>query len=162
MVGDPDRLRQVLYNLIWNAIKFTSKGGIYLAVSNEGTGRRFAILRFAVRDTGIGIPLEKQNLIFEAFRQADGSTTRKYGGTGLGLAICAAGGDDGWRDSRGERTRHGQHVHFTARVGIGAGVAGAKPTDTMSLKNMLEATGTSRREAPPVRLHGSCWPRIIR
>ena len=153
VVGDPDRLRQVLYNLIWNAIKFTSRGGIYLTVSNEAQGDGFAMLRFAVRDTGIGIPLEKQNLIFEAFRQADGSTTRKYGGTGLGLAICSRlvemmGGTIHVASEPGT----GSTFYFTARLGNGT-PGSAKPTDTLSLKNMLDATGTSRGEGAPASLH---------
>ncbi|HEV1283840.1 MAG TPA: two-component regulator propeller domain-containing protein, partial [Bryobacteraceae bacterium] len=90
VVGDPDRLRQVLYNIIGNAIKFTAQGGVYLSVVNEPSAEVGAMLRFTVRDTGIGIAQEKQQLIFEAFRQADGSTTRKYGGTGLGLAISSS------------------------------------------------------------------------
>nr|WP_229219172.1 ATP-binding protein [Duganella sp. BJB1802] len=88
MKGDPGRLRQVLLNLVGNAIKFTDAGGVTVALSvgAERDGR--SEIAFAVRDTGIGVPPEKQHLIFEAFAQVDGSTTREYGGTGLGLAIC--------------------------------------------------------------------------
>ncbi len=89
LVGDPDRLRQVLVNLIGNAVKFTHQGGIKIRVKCEETTPDSVLVKFAVEDTGIGIPAQKQALIFESFRQADGSTTRKYGGTGLGLAICA-------------------------------------------------------------------------
>lgn len=89
VVGDPMRLRQVLLNLISNAIKFTSRGKIRLTVELEHGDERGVTLRFCVRDTGCGIPPEKQAVIFEAFRQADGSTTRKHGGSGLGLAICS-------------------------------------------------------------------------
>jgi signal transduction histidine kinase/CheY-like chemotaxis protein len=87
VVGDPGRLRQVLKNLIGNAFKFTHVGGIYVkAELDQDTGDRVK-LRFLVKDTGIGIPKEKQAIIFESFTQADGSTTRKYGGTGLGTTI---------------------------------------------------------------------------
>lgn len=83
---DPSRLRQCLVNLISNAIKFTHDGHVHVRVSVEGPGND-PHLRFDVEDTGVGIPAERQALVFEAFRQADGSTTRKYGGTGLGLTI---------------------------------------------------------------------------
>ena len=88
VIGDPVRLRQVLMNLVGNAIKFTEKGGVSVQVVVERGGPELA-LHFNVTDTGIGIADEKRGLIIEAFRQADGSTTRQYGGTGLGLAICA-------------------------------------------------------------------------
>ena len=89
VLGDVTRLRQILVNLLGNAIKFTRQGEVELKVkvdSKEGDQLR---LHYAVRDTGIGIPLDKQKLIFEAFSQADGSTTRQYGGTGLGLTISS-------------------------------------------------------------------------
>ena len=89
MLGDPTRLRQVLLNLIGNAIKFTEHGRIILGLNVVERTEEEIKLRFSVEDTGIGIPRDKQEFIFEAFRQADGSTTRKHGGTGLGLAICS-------------------------------------------------------------------------
>ena len=142
VVGDPDRLRQVLYNIIGNAIKFTAQGGVYLGVAKESTSEGAAMLRFSVRDTGIGIQQDKQQLIFEAFRQADGSTTRKYGGTGLGLAICSSlvemmGGSIQVTSAMGE----GSTFSFTAKFGLAEVAAGMKPVDATSLKNMLEATG---------------------
>jgi signal transduction histidine kinase len=88
LTGDPVRLRQVLTNLLGNAVKFTEKGEIVLKISlEEDQGDRVA-LRFSVRDTGIGIPRDRQAAIFDAFTQVDGSSTRKYGGTGLGLTIA--------------------------------------------------------------------------
>lgn len=86
--GDPVRLRQVLYNLITNAIKFTEQGRITVRVENTGHAYPECNLRITVSDTGIGIPVSRQDDIFNSFTQADSSTTRKYGGTGLGLAIC--------------------------------------------------------------------------
>jgi diguanylate cyclase (GGDEF)-like protein len=86
--GEPGRIRQVLINLMGNAIKFTEKGEVGVAVSVAGRDDGRIRVRFEVRDTGIGIPRESWNRIFDAFSQVDGSTTRKYGGTGLGLAIC--------------------------------------------------------------------------
>ena len=87
--GDPGRLRQVLINLLGNAVKFTHAGGIEVRVSVESTGPGEVQLRFVVIDSGIGIPIDKQGVIFQPFSQADGSMTRKYGGTGLGLTISA-------------------------------------------------------------------------
>lgn len=93
VLGDPTRIRQVLVNLIGNAIKFTEQGRVTVesACLSEGTtpvtGPQQALFRFTIQDTGIGIPVEKQELVFEDFAQADSSTTRRYGGTGLGLAI---------------------------------------------------------------------------
>ena len=89
LIGDPVRLRQVIFNLVGNAIKFTSKGGITINVKQlKKTKNKFNIIQIDIVDTGIGIPPDKQKLVFKSFSQADTSTTRKYGGTGLGLAIC--------------------------------------------------------------------------
>jgi PAS domain S-box-containing protein len=127
VVGDPVRLRQVLINLVGNAIKFTERGEVVVDVQMQKTegGRQkekqadhSSLLHFQVRDTGIGIPADKQALIFEAFAQVDGSTTRKYGGTGLGLAISSRlverMGGRIWVESVPSQ---GSTFHFTARFG---------------------------------------------
>ncbi|MDY0169159.1 MAG: ATP-binding protein [Thermoguttaceae bacterium] len=89
VTGDPGRLRQILVNLLSNAIKFTEEGRIVLDLQIETSTDTQTVLHFAVEDTGIGIPAEKRQNIFKAFRQSDNSTTRRYGGTGLGLAISS-------------------------------------------------------------------------
>ncbi len=89
VIGDALRLRQVLLNLLDNAIKFTSEGGVTLSLTMEHSGPGYVTAHFGVEDTGIGVPAEKQRKIFEAFSQADNSSTRRYGGTGLGLTISS-------------------------------------------------------------------------
>ncbi len=119
LIGDPGRLRQVLLNLVGNAIKFTDEGEVAVNVAVDERGKDDVRLRFTVRDTGIGIPEEKQWEIFGAFVQADASTTRKYGGTGLGLTISTQLVEmmDGrmWLDSD---VGKGTNFHFVARFGL--------------------------------------------
>ncbi|MCX7916207.1 MAG: ATP-binding protein, partial [Verrucomicrobiae bacterium] len=116
VVADPVRFRQVIVNLVGNAIKFTEKGEVVVTVEVQSRTENEVELHFSVRDTGIGIPKDKQALIFEAFTQADGSTTRKYGGTGLGLSISQQlvrmMGGDIWVESE---PGQGSTFHFTAR-----------------------------------------------
>src|SRR5262249_9047202 len=87
VIADPFRLPQVLVNLIGNSLKFTEMGQVLLEVKSTSDNKDDAMIQFSVSDTGVGIPDEKQQLIFEAFTQVDGSSTRRHGGTGLGLAI---------------------------------------------------------------------------
>ncbi|MCL5745025.1 MAG: ATP-binding protein [Acidobacteria bacterium] len=119
LIGDPVRLRQIVLNLLGNAVKFTDAGRVMLAARKETDCGDGLLLHFCVSDTGIGIPSEKQQVIFEAFRQADGSTTRRYGGSGLGLAICSRlvrlMGGRIWVESR---SGEGSSFHFTARFGV--------------------------------------------
>ena len=119
VTGDPGRLRQIVVNLLGNAIKFTSEGEVAVGVKDLETQGQTCLLQFTVSDTGIGIPLEKQKLIFEPFSQADTSTTRQYGGTGLGLTISTRlvgmMGGRIWVESEPGR---GTRFHFTARLGV--------------------------------------------
>ena len=119
LVGDPGRLRQVIVNLVGNAIKFTEKGEVAVFVQVEWRAEDEIELHFIFSDTGIGIPAGKQAAIFEAFTQADGSMTRTYGGTGLGLTICARLVElmrgKIWVESE---VNQGSRFHFTARFGL--------------------------------------------
>lgn len=138
LYGDPGRLRQVITNLVGNAIKFTERGEITLRVDLAQADAQRCQLRFAVSDTGIGIPREKQGLIFEAFSQADASTTRQYGGTGLGLTISSRlvemmGGQLKVESEPGK----GSCFSFSARFGIAAQSHPHQPTLTVSGKRLL-------------------------
>jgi two-component system sensor histidine kinase/response regulator len=114
LIGDPGRLRQIIVNLVGNAIKFTEQGEVVLRVESESRTEDAIQLHFTVADTGMGIPADKQIAIFEAFKQADGSMTRKYGGTGLGLTISSRlvelMGGRIWVESEVDR---GSRFHFT-------------------------------------------------
>ena len=119
VIGDPGRIRQVLINLVGNAIKFTETGEVFIGVREESHEDKVTCLHFAVKDTGVGIPAGKQEKIFEPFSQADGSMARKYGGTGLGLTICTrlvtmmSGAI--WVESQ---PGQGSTFHFTLRLAV--------------------------------------------
>ena len=121
-LGDPVRLRQVLTNLVGNAIKFTERGAVSLSVKHDPAGEEGGDLLFRVSDTGIGIPPQRLDYIFDMFTQVDGSTTRHYGGTGLGLAICrrlvGIMGGTIWAEStpgEGSSFRPGSYIRYVDR-----------------------------------------------
>ena len=164
VLGDPMRLRQVLTNLLSNALKFTERGQVDVSVTLDELTPDTQGLRFAVRDTGIGIPLDKQTLIFDAFSQADTSTTRKFGGTGLGLAICTRlvqrmDGTIGVTSTPGE----GSTFHFTARFPRALGSELAQP-DTRSLDNMsvlvIEPDAAAREDLAASLAHWHVVPKL--
>jgi signal transduction histidine kinase/DNA-binding response OmpR family regulator len=136
LLGDPGRLSQIIINLVGNGIKFTERGEVVVAVAVNASNDHEVELQFTVADTGIGIPLDKQDIIFAAFSQADTSTTRRFGGTGLGLAISAqlAALMSGrvWVESA---PGHGSKFHFTARFQVQTDAAPALPTPEI-LKNL--------------------------
>jgi two-component system, sensor histidine kinase and response regulator len=124
LVGDPTRLRQVLLNLLGNSLKFTETGEVNLRVQREAASEESVTLHFAVADTGIGIPADKQAAIFEAFTQVDGSTARRFGGTGLGLTISRRLVEEmGGRIWVESTLNQGSIFHFTASLGIPTQVA---------------------------------------
>ena len=151
LVGDPGRLRQVLINLVGNAIKFTERGEVIADVVVDDLADAAVTLRFMVSDTGIGIPQEKQWQIFGPFVQADASTTRRYGGTGLGLAISAQltelMGGQIWVESEVGR---GSRFSFVARFGVQQGAAlQAAPPESSDLSDLrvlvVDDNATNRR-----------------
>lgn len=137
LVGDPIHLRQIIVNLIGNAIKFTEKGEVVMQVEKYNGKRKPGALLFSVSDTGIGIPQEKIEIIFESFTQADSSTTRKYGGTGLGLAIARRLVElmkgEVWAESS---VGKGSTFYFTAQFGIQTKTKKGKPLSTANIKGI--------------------------
>src|SRR6266481_1767768 len=151
LLGDPSRLRQVFLNLVGNAVKFTAKGQIVLHVETVSEDKNSIVLHMRVSDTGIGISRNRQQFIFDAFTQADSSTTRKYGGTGLGLAISSRlvqlMGGRIWLESE---TGKGSTFYFTARFGR-ASVSPA--TDTVEKKQAAVALAArSQQDSRPLRV----------
>ena len=150
VVGDPTRLRQIIINLVGNAIKFTPRGEVDLEVAVESRTEDQAVLHFVVRDTGIGIAPEKQKIIFEAFSQADGTTTRTFGGTGLGLTISSRlvslMGGRMWVESE---LGKGSRFHFTAQVGTAGGEVSIEPPERVQLAGLrvlvVDDNPTNRR-----------------
>lgn len=146
LVGDNLRLRQIVVNLVGNAIKFTDRGEIIVQAQVESTEDTQVLLHFTVRDTGIGIPKNRQEAIFSSFQQMDGSTTRKYGGTGLGLTISselvALMGGRIWVESE---VGVGSTFHFTASFASRSGAPESKPAQLGGLRVLVvDDNATSR------------------
>jgi CheY-like chemotaxis protein len=134
VLGDPARLRQVIVNLLGNALKFTAQGEVILQVDKQSEDQDGPVLTFSIRDTGIGIAKDKQRLIFEAFAQADGSMTRRFGGTGLGLTISsrlvAMMRGRIWVQSD---VGQGSTFHFTAHFGTAKNLSPPLPAQAATL-----------------------------
>jgi len=158
LVGDPMRLQQVLLNLVGNAIKFTERGEVVLAIEVAASADGRTELAFSVRDTGIGIAPEQQQRMFEAFSQADSSTSRKYGGTGLGLAISRRlvelmGGDLRVDSTPGE----GACFRFSAWFGLDPAPAPPAPLPEGVARVLVADDNASSREALARALEGHGW-----
>jgi two-component system, sensor histidine kinase and response regulator len=167
LIGDPGRIRQVLVNLVGNAIKFTEKGEVVVRVQSGIEQRDEAHLHFTVTDTGIGIPLEKHEKIFHEFEQADGSTSRKYGGTGLGLAICSRFcemmGGKIWVESE---VGKGSTFHFTARLHLQkVTMAQPNPEEIGNLKELsvlvVDDNATNRKILEQILLYWGMNPTVV-
>lgn len=156
LIGDANRLRQVLVNLTGNAIKFTEKGEVSLHVGVCDAGAEGVLLEFRIRDTGIGIPAERQSTIFKSFTQADGSISRRFGGTGLGLAITTRlvklmGGQVSLSSEAGK----GSEFRFTARFRLSLDDAGGCTLSPLVGRNvlLLEGHATSRESILSMLAH---------
>jgi signal transduction histidine kinase/DNA-binding response OmpR family regulator len=171
LIGDALRLRQVIVNLVGNAVKFTEHGEVVVEVAasdeRRATSDESSVeLHFAVRDTGIGIAAEKHEHIFDAFAQADGSTTRRYGGTGLGLAISAQlvelMGGRIWVDSEPGR---GSTFHFTARFGLAEAVPEVPVVRPLRLRGLrvlvVDDNHTNRRMLSDVLMYWQMRPTVV-
>jgi len=151
VIGDPARLRQILVNLVSNAIKFTKEGEVVVSVKEELKTAEGISLQFTVKDTGIGIAKDKQQIIFDAFAQADGSMTRKFGGTGLGLSISRQFtelmGGRIWVESEANQ---GSQFHFTVKLGLDPQASEPQESiDTVQFDNtpvlVVDDNATTRR-----------------
>ena len=165
--GDPARLRQIIVNLLGNAVKFTAAGEVVLRVDREGPEGAAVTLHFTVSDTGVGIPAEKQATIFESFTQADSSTTRRFGGTGLGLAISsqlvALMGGRIWVESQ---PGQGSRFHFTIPFEVSAALSVPAPARQLpDLEGMsvlvVDDNATNRRILEHILTHWGMRPTLV-
>jgi signal transduction histidine kinase/DNA-binding response OmpR family regulator len=165
--GDVGRLRQILVNLLGNAIKFTSQGEVVLCVKTEAVALQDVAMHVSVRDTGVGIPLDRQKSVFEAFTQVDGSVTRTHGGTGLGLTISSRlvrlmGGQLSVESEPGM----GSNFHFTANFGLVQQLAeGAPLRDAVDLRDLqvlvVDDNTTNRRILEEMLLGWHMVPTLV-
>jgi two-component system, sensor histidine kinase and response regulator len=165
--GDVGRLRQILVNLLGNAIKFTSQGEVVLCVKTEAVTPQEVVMHVSVRDTGVGIPLDRQKSVFEAFTQVDGSVTRVYGGTGLGLTISSQlvrlmGGQLSVESEPGM----GSNFHFTANfVLVQQPAEGAPLRDVVDLRDLqvlvVDDNATNRRILEEMLLGWQMVPTLV-
>jgi signal transduction histidine kinase/DNA-binding response OmpR family regulator len=167
IVGDPTRLRQIILNLVGNAIKFTEQGEIVVRVEGDPRDSESISLHFTIADTGIGIPAEKQKMIFEPFTQADASTTRRYGGSGLGLSISARlidmMGGRIWLESE---VGKGTTFHFTAPFGAATAESQRPPSvDPRILDNLrvlvVDDNATNRQILEKILTHWRMRPAVV-
>jgi PAS domain S-box-containing protein len=167
LVGDPMRLRQVLVNLTDNAIKFTERGDVTIGVTVESATEDEHCLHFSIADTGVGIPAQKQALIFDAFAQADGTTTRTHGGTGLGLSIASQlvrrmGGRIWVESTAGEGTT----FHFTVQIPVRHTPApNVRHADLSELEDLrvlvVDDNAMNRRILREMLLHWRMQPSVV-
>jgi signal transduction histidine kinase/DNA-binding response OmpR family regulator/HPt (histidine-containing phosphotransfer) domain-containing protein len=164
--GDPGRLRQIIVNLVGNAIKFTEQGEIVVRVRLESQTAKNVCLHFTVTDTGIGIPADKKNRLFQAFSQVDSSTTRKYGGSGLGLAISSQlvemMGGRLWVESE---VGVGSTFHFTTYFDLAPGIVETAPVDVVHLQGLrvlvVDDNATNRRILQEILTNWRMRPTLV-
>lgn len=167
LIGDPVRLRQVVVNLVGNAIKFADKGEVVMKVETESIAGEMVVLHISVRDTGIGITVDQQERIFQAFTQADSSTTRRFGGTGLGLSISTQVvrmmGGRIWLESEPGK---GSTFHFTVHLGLQpASTEEPLPTAMLELDQLrvlvVDDNQTNRRILQDMLLGWGMQPTLV-
>jgi CheY-like chemotaxis protein len=162
IIGDSTRLRQILINLIGNAIKFTPRGEVFVSLKPESYTSPDIKILFSVKDTGIGIPDDKKSAIFDRFNQADISTTRKYGGTGLGLSICKSlvklmNGEIGVKDN----LENGSEFYFSLDFEIGTHTRPFEFADKLSNLNLLIVEGNKSAKSALTEIFSADNPNLL-